>query len=144
MWVRTCSSGRALELCIVIEVIERRYYRPVHIRLPLRCWGLESSSCTTWTLRQGDLVALSSEAGLHYNPMTRFKSQEGPRRTLQFDTGAAAKCLPQPEAWDKAETKAMLEFVLFYWTSDAWPTFTQSSRFCWEAVDFCRELVTDR
>jgi len=40
---------------------------------------------------------------------------------LQFDVGAAAKCVPQPEAWDKVETKALLEFLLFYWTSDAWP-----------------------
>ena len=80
----------------------------------------------------------------HHDP---FQSQERPRRTLQFDTGAAAKCVPQPEAWDKVETKALLEFVLFYGTSDAWPTFTQSSRFCREAADFAEDWLpkfTDR
>ena len=80
----------------------------------------------------------------HHDP---FQSQEGRRRTPQFDAGAAAKCVPQPEAWDKMETKALLEFVLCYWTSDTWPTFTQSSRFCREAADFAEDWwpkFTDR
>ena len=74
-------------------------------------------------------------------PRNPFQSQEGLRRTLQFDAGAAAKRVPQPEAWDKVETKALLEFVLFYGTSDAWPTFTQSGRFWREATDFAEDRL---
>ena len=72
--------------------------------------------------------------------MTRFKA----RRDLQFDVGAAAECVPQPEAWDVLETKALLELVLLYGTSDAWPTFTQSSRFWREAADFVKQRTGGR
>ena len=58
-------------------------------------------------------------------PHDLFQSQEGPRRTLQFDAGATAKCVPQPEPWDKMEMKALLEFVLFY----AWPNLPRVADF---------------
>jgi len=41
----------------------------------LRTGEFQTSSCMTLTLRQWDLATLSSEAGLRYDPMTRFKAR---------------------------------------------------------------------
>ena len=44
---------------------------------------------------------------------------------------------------DEVKMKALLEFVLFYVTSDSWPTFTRRSRFWIETEDWWPKF-TDR
>lgn len=44
-----------------------------------------------------------------------------------------------PESWDEMETKALLQFVLFHGTADAWPKFTRSSQYWVQAAEFVKE-----